>query len=99
VALGLSRTRVVLEVVLTSVALVLVGVAAAAQEPAGERISGYSGGFSQTVALDVPAFHGVEPVNDEGVQRNLLLYDVRIRGQSQTQAKPPAAGPAAQFKF
>lgn len=45
------------------------------------------------------AFHGVEPVNDEGVQRNLLLYDVRIRGQSQAQAKPPAAGPAAQFKF
>ena len=45
------------------------------------------------------AFHGVEPVNEAGVQRNLLLYDVRIRAQSPTQAKAAPPGPAAQFKF
>jgi hypothetical protein len=44
------------------------------------------------------AFHGVEPVNEAGVQRNLLLYDVRIQPPQQAQPKP-AAGPAVQFKF
>jgi hypothetical protein len=29
------------------------------------------------------SFHGVEPVNDFGAQRNLLLYDLRIRQQPQ----------------
>ena len=29
------------------------------------------------------SFHGVEPVNDAGAQRNLLLYDLRIRPQPQ----------------
>jgi hypothetical protein len=43
------------------------------------------------------SFHGVEPVNDAGVQRNLLLYDVRIRRQPQAPSAP--ARPGAQFKF
>ena len=34
------------------------------------------------------AFHGVEPVNDAGAQRNLLLYDVRIRSQPQRGRAP-----------
>lgn len=42
------------------------------------------------------AFHGVEPVDEAGVERNLLLYDVRIRPQA---TQPKAAGPAVQFKF
>lgn len=45
------------------------------------------------------SFHGVEPVNDEGVKRNLLLYDVKVKTPPQ-QAAPPARGASgAQFKF
>ena len=44
------------------------------------------------------SFHGVERVNDEGVRRNLLLYDVRIK--SLPQAVQPAGGaPGVQFRF
>jgi hypothetical protein len=42
------------------------------------------------------SFHGVEPVKEVDVQRNLLLYD--IRAHVQRAAQLPAANPAAQFK-
>ena len=40
------------------------------------------------------SFHGVEPVTEEGIRRNLLLYDIRVRPQPA--AKSPSANPAAQ---
>lgn len=45
------------------------------------------------------AFHGVEPVADEDLQRTLLLYDIRVSAQPAPQPQPAPAGPTAQFKF
>jgi hypothetical protein len=43
------------------------------------------------------SFHGVEPIKEEGIQRNLLLYDVRVRLQPLTSRS--AADTTVQFKF
>jgi hypothetical protein len=42
------------------------------------------------------AFHGVEPITEANVQRDLLLYDVRVM---EPQAPQRAAGPAVKFSF
>ena len=38
------------------------------------------------------SFHGVEPITDNGVLRDLLLYDVRVHGGEEPGAAPPAPG-------
>lgn len=49
------------------------------------------------------SFHGVEPIADLNIRRDLLLYDIKVanpdqaRGGKETQAA--AAGPAANFSF
>jgi hypothetical protein len=45
------------------------------------------------------SFHGVEPVNDADVRRNLLLYDVKVKPRPQVATPPGGSGAAAQFKF
>jgi len=35
------------------------------------------------------SFHGVEPVRGEGVRRDLLLYDIRLKPAAQPAARPP----------
>jgi hypothetical protein len=49
------------------------------------------------------SFHGVEPVTDAAVRRDLLLYDIRVRTFADEGERPttaPAAGPApAKFSF
>ncbi len=45
------------------------------------------------------SFHGVERVNDPGVRRNLLLYDVKVKALPQAPTPTVASGPAVRFKF
>jgi hypothetical protein len=42
------------------------------------------------------SFHGVEPIEEPGVQRDLLLYDLRV---VQPQGQPPAPAAGAKVKF
>ncbi|MGH6954301.1 MAG: hypothetical protein ACREGL_08975 [Alphaproteobacteria bacterium] len=37
------------------------------------------------------SFHGVEPVDAEGIERDLLLYDIRLEGEITKAATPDAA--------
>lgn len=37
------------------------------------------------------AFHGVEPVTDPAIERDLLLYDIRLEGHVERDAPPDAA--------
>jgi hypothetical protein len=44
------------------------------------------------------SFHGVEPIADENVQRDLMLYDVRVMRPRRTAAEPtPAPGLGVQM--
>lgn len=47
------------------------------------------------------SFHGVEPIREENVGRNLVLYDLRVRVPAAPAANPaPApAGPAIRFRL
>jgi hypothetical protein len=37
------------------------------------------------------SFHGVEPISDQNVQRDVLLYDIRVVEAAAAPARPPAA--------
>ena len=47
------------------------------------------------------SFHGVEPITQPDVQRDLLLYDIKVIKQQQQPAQPgaAAAGPKVKFSF
>ncbi|MGH8641821.1 MAG: hypothetical protein ACRET6_08910 [Burkholderiales bacterium] len=49
------------------------------------------------------SFHGVEPIKESGIRRDLLLYDIKVQNPSelkqQAQAAAPAAAPASKFTF
>ena len=50
------------------------------------------------------SFHGVEPIQEIGVRRDLLLYDIKVAnapgsGQQQAVTTGQAASPAAKFSF
>jgi hypothetical protein len=46
------------------------------------------------------AFHGVEPITQADVQRDLLLYDIRVMPPQQAaQPDAAAAGPKVKFSF
>ena len=42
------------------------------------------------------SFHGVEPIEEPDVRRDLLLYDIRVL-QPQAQKPAPPAGPTLKF--
>ena len=44
------------------------------------------------------SFHGVEPITQPDVQRDLLLYDIKVMAQ-QPAAQPDAAGAGSKVKF
>ena len=41
------------------------------------------------------SFHGVEPISDPGVRRDLLLYDIKVTDPPELARQAPAAQPAA----
>lgn len=48
------------------------------------------------------SFHGVEPITEGSVRRDLLLYDIYMRNPPELQQKPPAqetAAPTSKFSF
>lgn len=50
------------------------------------------------------SFHGVEPIKESGVRRDLLLYDIRVQNPPELKQQPqaaaqPAAAPASKFSF
>jgi hypothetical protein len=51
------------------------------------------------------SFHGVEPIQETGIRRDLLLYDIKVqdppelRQQTPAAAAQPAAAPASNFTF
>jgi len=46
------------------------------------------------------SFHGVEPITQPGVQRDLLLYDIKVTlPQQGVRAGATAAGDASRIKF
>jgi len=45
------------------------------------------------------SFHGVEPITQPDVQRDLLLYDIRVAQQQTTQPDGAAAGSKVKFSF
>ena len=45
------------------------------------------------------SFHGVEPIREQGIRRDLMLYDIRLKtAPAATEAAPPAPGPV-KFSF
>lgn len=45
------------------------------------------------------SFHGVEPIVEKGVRRDLLLYDIRVHRPSLAESAPAAASANVQFTF
>src|ERR1041385_464820 len=45
------------------------------------------------------SFHGVEPITQPDVQRDLLLYDIKVIKQQQEPAQPGAAAAGSRIKF
>lgn len=50
------------------------------------------------------SFHGVEPIREAGIRRDLLLYDIRVENPPEQRQRPPtqpqpAAAPVASFRF
>jgi len=45
------------------------------------------------------SFHGVEPIREENVGRNLILYDLRVRVPAAAAPAPAPAGPAIRFRI
>jgi hypothetical protein len=45
------------------------------------------------------SFHGVEPVTEEGVRRDLLLYDIRVNMPGEVARAAPAGAGAAPVRF
>lgn len=49
------------------------------------------------------SFHGVEPIAEQNVRRDLLLYDIKVanppEARDNKEAQPAAAKPAANFSF
>jgi hypothetical protein len=46
------------------------------------------------------SFHGVEPIREQGVRRDLMLYDIRLKAPSQpAKAAAAEAAPAVRFSF
>jgi hypothetical protein len=50
------------------------------------------------------SFHGVEPIRETGIRRDLLLYDIKVQNppelqQQATAAPKPATSPVSNFTF
>jgi hypothetical protein len=50
------------------------------------------------------SFHGVEPIQEKGIRRDLLLYDIKVDNPPELRPQTPAAaaapaGPASNFSF
>jgi hypothetical protein len=45
------------------------------------------------------AFHGVEPITESGVRRDLLLYDIRVENPPEASQQAPAAAAPSRFSF
>jgi hypothetical protein len=50
------------------------------------------------------SFHGVEPIQETGVRRDLLLYDIKVSNPPELRQRAPAATqsaatPASHFTF
>jgi hypothetical protein len=41
------------------------------------------------------SFHGVEPIKETGIRRDLLLYDIKVKDPPELRQQAPAATPAA----
>jgi len=45
------------------------------------------------------SFHGVEPINEPGIRRDLLLYDIRLKAPLQAAGAPAPASAPVKFSF